>query len=91
MSGTQRNQYQAQYNSLLANVKSFIQDAGYNGKTLIGNITGSSGTFARVATVRNEFGRLLRHRDIRRFGAVARSAINCTAVGRTAPQRWPRC
>ena len=56
VSGTQRTQYSAQYNSLLANVKTFIQDAGYNGKTLIGNITGSSGTFARVATVRNETG-----------------------------------
>jgi flagellin len=56
VSGTQRSQYSAQYNSLLANVKTFIQDAGYNGKTLIGNITGSSGSFARVATVRNETG-----------------------------------
>ncbi len=56
VSGTQRTQYQSQYSSLLANVKTFIQDAGYNGKTLIGNITGSTGTFARVATVRNETG-----------------------------------
>jgi flagellin len=56
VSGNQRTQYQAQYNSLLANVKSFIMDAGYNGKTLIGNITGSSGSFSRIATVRNESG-----------------------------------
>jgi flagellin len=56
VSGTQRTAYEAQYNSLAANVKTFVQDAGYNGKTLIGNITGSSGTFARVATVRNETG-----------------------------------
>jgi flagellin len=56
VSGTQRSQYSAQYNSLLANVKTFIQDAGYNGKTLIGNITGSSGTPGRVTTVRNETG-----------------------------------
>src|ERR1700733_278498 len=34
VSGTQRSQYSAQYNSLLANVKTFIQDASYNGKTL---------------------------------------------------------
>ena len=34
-----RTSTSAQYNSLLANVKTFIQDAGYNGKTLIGNIT----------------------------------------------------
>ena len=56
VSGTQRTQYISQYTSLTANVKSFIQDAGYNGKTLIGNVTGSSGTFARVATVRKESG-----------------------------------
>ena len=30
---------------MLANVKTFVQDAGYDGKTLIGNITGSTGTF----------------------------------------------
>jgi flagellin len=56
VSGDQRTQYTAQYNSLLANVKSFVEDASYNGKTLIGNITGSSGDFARVATIRNETG-----------------------------------
>ena len=56
VAGTQRNQYIAQYQSLLTNVKSFIQDASYNGKTLIGNIAGHSGTYARVATVRNETG-----------------------------------
>jgi len=56
VAGNQRTQYQAQYSSLLANVKSFIQDANYNGKTPIGNIAGSSGTFARVSTVRNESG-----------------------------------
>jgi flagellin len=54
--GNERTQYMAQYNSLLANVKSDIQDAGYAGKTLIGNITGSTGAFARVATVRNDQG-----------------------------------
>jgi flagellin len=37
-------------------VKSFIQDASYNGKTLIGNITGSTGTFSSVSVVRNEVG-----------------------------------
>lgn len=56
VSGNERTQYQAQYASLLANVKTDIQDASYSGKTLIGNITGSSGTFSRVATVRNESG-----------------------------------
>jgi len=54
--GDERTQYTAQYNSLLANVKTFIQDAGYNGKTLIGDLTGSNGTFASIAVERNELG-----------------------------------
>src|SRR5437868_11243898 len=54
-SGSQRTQYQAQYNSMLANVKTFIQDANYSGKTLIGNIGGTAG-FSKVAVVRNEIG-----------------------------------
>jgi len=33
-----------------------VQDASYNGQTLIGNITGSSGTYSRIAVVRNEVG-----------------------------------
>lgn len=55
-SGTQRTQYTTQYNSLLANVKSDIQNASYNGKTLIGNIAGSTGTFAKVSVTTNESG-----------------------------------
>ncbi len=54
--GTARTNYVQQYQSMLANVKSFVQDASYNGKTLIGNLTGSTGTFARVAVARNEAG-----------------------------------
>jgi flagellin len=54
--GDQRVEYQNQYKSLLDNVKTFIQDAGYNGKTLIGNITGSNGSFGGVAVIRNETG-----------------------------------
>jgi flagellin len=54
--GNERTQYESQYQSLVANVKSFVQDASYNGQTLIGNITGSSGTFESVAVVRNEVG-----------------------------------
>ncbi len=52
--GSQRAQYTAQYKTDLANVKSDLQDAAYNGKTLIGNITGSAGAFGNVAVVRNE-------------------------------------
>ena len=51
-----RTNYQKQYASMLSNVKTFVQDANYNGKTLIGDLTGSSGTFGRVAISRNENG-----------------------------------
>jgi flagellin len=54
--GDQRDQYVAQYQSKLNNVKTFLQDAGYNNKSLIGDITGSNGTFGSVAVIRNEVG-----------------------------------
>lgn len=54
--GNDRTNYESQFTSMLGNVKTFIQDASYNGKTLIGNLTGSNGTFARVAVARNESG-----------------------------------
>jgi flagellin len=54
--GDQRDQYVAQYTSLMANVKTFLQDAGYNNKSLIGDIAGSNGTFGSVAVIRNEVG-----------------------------------
>ncbi len=56
VTGTERANYIQQYKSMLANVKTDIQDASYNGKTLIGNLTGSSGSFGRVSVVRNENG-----------------------------------
>src|SRR5678816_1466879 len=55
----QRTQYADQYASLLTNVKTFVQDANYNGKTLIGNISStpaSGAAFGQVNTVRNEAG-----------------------------------
>ena len=55
--GATFTQYQAQYKSLLANVKTFVQDANYNGKTLIGNISGGTGPAAASLTVvRNDTG-----------------------------------
>jgi flagellin len=54
--GSQRTNYVQQYQSMLSNVQTFVQDADYNGKTLIGNLTGSSGSFGRVAVARNENG-----------------------------------
>ena len=53
--GDTATQYAAQYNSLIANVKSFFQDAIYNSKTLVGNIGGTAG-FGNVAVIRNEIG-----------------------------------
>jgi flagellin len=54
--GTQRTDYINQYTTMLASVKTDVQDADYNGKTLIGDLTGSSGSFGRVAVARNENG-----------------------------------
>jgi flagellin len=56
VTGADRTNYSAQYTSMLANVQTFIQDANYDGKTLIGNLTGSNGTFGRLAVARNESG-----------------------------------
>ena len=54
--GNDRTNYEQQYKSLLANLQTFVQDASYNGKTLIGDLTNSNGTFGRVAVARNESG-----------------------------------
>src|SRR5580658_8074677 len=54
--GSERTQYIAQYQSDVSNIQSYLQDDSYNGKTLVGNITGSSGTFGSVNVVRNELG-----------------------------------
>jgi flagellin len=54
VSGDERSQYNAQYQSLLSNVHTFISDANYNGKSLIGNVNGAS--INSVSTVRNENG-----------------------------------
>jgi len=52
-----RKNYQAQYNQQVEQVKTYIQDANYNGKNLIGGgITGQNGSFGRVAVARNESG-----------------------------------
>ena len=54
--GTERSQYIQQYQSLVAQMKSDFQDSDYNGKTLIGDMSGSAGTFGSVGVVRNEVG-----------------------------------
>ncbi len=53
--GNQRSQYETQYTSMLANVKTFIQDASYNGNTLIGNIGGTAG-YGNVSVARDGSG-----------------------------------
>lgn len=49
VTGNQRSQYIQQYQSQLTNIKTYIQDANYNGRSLIGNIAGSNGTFTTTA------------------------------------------
>jgi flagellin len=65
-------------------VQSDIQDSDYNGKTLIGNITGSSGTFGSVAVVRNEVGSTY---GIATFsGSAFFGSLNVTTFTSTAAQ-----
>ena len=52
--GDQRTQYAQQYNSYLANLKGYIQDASYNGTSLIDDIGGN--TISNVSVIRNEVG-----------------------------------
>lgn len=66
--GNQRTEYVTQYQQMLTSVKGFIQDANYSGKTLIGNLTGSNGTFGSVSVVRNEVGSTY---SIQTFGGAA--------------------
>lgn len=58
--GNQRTQYEAQYSSLLEQVKNYVKGAQYNGKTLIGNITSTPSTlpsgFGNTAVVQDDLG-----------------------------------
>ena len=54
--GAARASYIATYQNQLSQVKTYVQDADYGGKSLIGDMTGSSGSFGRVAVARNENG-----------------------------------
>ena len=77
VSGTQRTNYSSQYASLLANVKTFIQDSNYNGKSLIGNI-GTGKLASTVNVVRNETGATY---SIASFsGSVVYTSLNNIAV-----------
>jgi flagellin len=58
--GDTRNQYVSKYQSLISNVKAFIQDSTYAGKSLVGNLSQTGGaipsTYGAVAVARNETG-----------------------------------
>lgn len=56
VTGNQRTQYQAQYTSMVKNVQVYLQNASYNGTTLVGNIAGSTGNFTAVTTIINGSG-----------------------------------
>jgi flagellin len=55
LSTTERTQYQTNVTNDLANIKNYITDSNYNGKSLIGNFGASPG-FGSVNVVRNEQG-----------------------------------
>ncbi len=82
--GNERTQYEAQYNSYAAQLKTFIEDANYNGKTLIGDITGSNGSFARVAVARNETGSSYGIATFSGSGLYTSIAFNSTQLGGAA-------
>ncbi|MFL5287682.1 MAG: flagellin [Rhodopila sp.] len=76
--GNDRKKYAQQYADYTTNVKQFILDASYNGKTLIGNITGHTGTFGDAGVTQNEVGSQY---TIKTFGgSVFYNAITNTAL-----------
>lgn len=56
ISSTTRTQYQAQVKEYLGEIKTFFTNSGYNGRTLVGDLTGSIGQFAAVKVTQNEQG-----------------------------------
>ena len=46
----------AAYKSDLASIKGYIQESSYNGKTLVGDVGGSTGTYGSIGVAHNEFG-----------------------------------
>jgi flagellin len=57
VTGNTRSQYVSQYQSLLTQVKNYVQDSSYEGKTLIGNITSVAGVqMGNAMVARNDAG-----------------------------------
>jgi flagellin len=51
VTGNEQKNYEDQYTSMLANLKTFIGGANYNGKTLIGNVPNAAGATPGFGTV----------------------------------------
>ncbi len=56
LDATTRAGYITQFKNQLAEVKSSLQGANYAGKTLVGDISGSKGTFGAIGVAQDEFG-----------------------------------
>jgi flagellin len=81
--GNDRTNYVSQYKTWLQQVQSDIQDSYYNGKTLIGNIKGSTGVMGSVGVVRNEVGATY---SIASFsGSALYNALTITGLLTSAP------
>jgi flagellin len=83
VTGADRTNYTAQYTSMLANVQTFIQDADYDNKTLIGNLTGSNGAFGRIAVARNASGSsygIATFGGSELYGSIAFSAVTLSGA-----------
>ncbi|HSU06520.1 MAG TPA: flagellin, partial [Acetobacteraceae bacterium] len=80
--GNQRSQYAQQYNSMLANVKTFLQDANYHGNSLIGDIGGK--TISSVSVVRNEVGSTYGIATFSGSALYASLAFSATSLGGAA-------
>ena len=69
--GNDRSNYTQQYASMLANLKTFIQDASYNNKTLIGDLSSSNGSFASRGSFPQRKRIDIRDRDVQRIRPVS--------------------
>lgn len=86
--GSQRTQYQAQYNTDISELKTQLNGANYNGKTLIGNVGGapSGVTFGRTAVVQDQIGTTY---GIATFsGNSLYTSLNVTTFTSTAAQTF---
>ncbi|HEY5299425.1 MAG TPA: flagellin [Acetobacteraceae bacterium] len=86
--GSQRTQYQAQYNTDISELKTQLNGANYNGKTLIGNVGGAPAgvTFGRTAVVQDQIGTTY---GIATFsGNSLYTSLNVTTFTSTAAQTF---